>query len=81
MLHCEHPNCGWTAIAPSERVARERYVDHLLDEHTREVDAEIPEGTVQVKVGDDDEWTTVPLEEARQIREEFHRGESTPDEE
>lgn len=70
MYSCERADCGWQSIAPSEEAAFEQYVDHLLDEHTRVVEADVPEGTVQVRVGD--EWRTVARAEARQLhREEY----------
>ncbi|WP_255150975.1 hypothetical protein [Halorarius halobius] len=64
MVRCGYDGCGWCAIAPTERAAREQYADHLVAEHAREVDADLPAGTVQVRHGDDAEWRTVPVEEA-----------------
>ncbi|WP_158056176.1 hypothetical protein [Halorussus halophilus] len=69
-LRCEKPGCRWTAIAPSSAAAREQYREHLKDEHTTEVDAEIPEGMVQVKV--DGEWKTMTPEEAKSFHEDGH---------
>lgn len=66
-LRCYHPGCRWQSIAPSLPAAREQYVEHLVDEHVREVDAEVPEGMVQVRFGEDDEWRTVTREEARRL--------------
>lgn len=58
MHSCPHPDCGWTPIAPSAGAAREQYAAHLVADHAREVDVDLPEGTVQVTDGDG-EWTTL----------------------
>lgn len=71
-MRCSRSDCGWEAIAPSEDAARDRYVEHLLEEHTTTVEDEIPDGMVRVKACDADEWTTVTVEEARRLHEEFH---------
>ncbi|WP_132059546.1 hypothetical protein [Halorussus amylolyticus] len=68
MLRCDQPGCRWTAFAPSETAAREQYRDHLADAHVEEVDAEIPEGMVQVRI--DGEWQTVTPDEAKSLYEE-----------
>lgn len=68
MVRCHYPGCAWQAIAPSTAAAREQYLQHVVDEHAREVDVDIPEGMVQVKVGDD-EWRTVTPEEARRLHD------------
>lgn len=69
MLQCSHPGCGWQAVAPSKRAAWDTYAEHLVTEHARGVEATIPEGMVQVKLGADSEWTTVSTEEARELHE------------
>lgn len=70
MMRCHHPGCRWQAIAPSAALAREQYLQHLVDAHAEQVEADIPEGMVQVKVGDDDEWRTVTPEEARRLHDD-----------
>jgi|GEM_PF-4686330 len=72
MYRCTRPGCRWQAIAPTEQAAREQYVDHLLDEHVTEVEADIPEGMVQIKLGADEEWRTVTPEEAHQLHQDHH---------
>ena len=66
-LRCDVPGCGWTAVVPSEAAAEDRYREHLKDEHVSTVDAEIPDGMVQVRV--DGEWRNVTREEARAYHE------------
>jgi len=63
MIRCPDPDCGWQAIAPSDDAARDQYAAHLVDAHTESVDAEVPEGMVQVRVGDG-EWRTMTAEQA-----------------
>lgn len=72
MLRCHYVGCGWHALAPSERAAREQLDAHIAAAHVSEVDAEVPDGMVQVKTGDDDEWRTVPPEEAARLHEREH---------
>lgn len=72
MVRCSHPDCAWQAIAPSEDAALTQYAAHLVDEHTRTVDADIPEGMVQIKLRSDDEWVTTTLEEARDLHDAVH---------
>lgn len=71
-MRCQRPNCGWEAIAPSGAAAREQYAEHLVEAHTTTVEAEVPDGMVQVRAGEDDEWTTVTVEEARRLHEDLH---------
>jgi len=66
MRRCRHPGCGWQAIAPSDAVAREQYLEHLVREHAREVDASVPDGMVEVKADGDDEWELLTVEEAKE---------------
>lgn len=73
MYRCSRPGCGWQSFAPAAEAAREQYVEHLVSAHTVEVDAEVPEGMVQLRL--DDEWVTVTPEEARALHRERH-GES-----
>lgn len=68
MLRCTQAGCRWVAIAPSEEAAREEYERHIREEHVTSVDADIPDGMVQVKV--DDEWTTMTPEEARSLHDD-----------
>lgn len=63
-MRCEHDGCGWHAVAPSDAAARDQYVEHVVAEHAREVDADVPDGMVQVRVDSDDEWITVTPEQA-----------------
>jgi predicted small metal-binding protein len=72
MYRCPRPECGWQAIAPSDAAAKEQYMEHLVDEHTKEVDADIPDGMVQVKLGAQGEWVNVTLEEAKRLHEQYH---------
>lgn len=72
MLHCSHPDCGWQAIAPSEEAARTQYADHLVDEHARTVEADIPEGMVQIRLHDDGEWITTTVEDAHDLHDAAH---------
>ncbi|MDG5775310.1 hypothetical protein VB773_10515 [Haloarculaceae archaeon H-GB2-1] len=72
MYHCRQPGCGWQAIAPSESAAREQYLAHLLDEHTTDVDADVPEGMVQVKLDAEADWVTVTVAEAKRLHERNH---------
>jgi hypothetical protein len=72
MKQCSRPNCGWQTFAPSPQVAREQYLTHLVEAHTQDVDADVPEGMVQVHVGDD-EWVTVSPDEATELHGEQPR--------
>lgn len=77
MMQCSRPGCGWQAIAPSTAAAREQYLVHLVEAHTQDVDAEIPDGMVQVHVGDD-EWVTVSFDEATALHELQRSGDASP---
>jgi predicted small metal-binding protein len=72
MIRCSQPGCAWQAIAPSEDAAWTQYAEHLVDEHAQSVDVDIPEGMVQVRFGEDDEWVTVTAEEARELHDAVH---------
>lgn len=61
MRSCPHPDCAWIPIAPSREAAREQYAAHIVSAHAREVDVDLPPGTVQV-TDDDGEWTTVDVD-------------------
>jgi predicted small metal-binding protein len=74
MVRCSHPGCGWQALAPSEAVAWERYAEHLVAEHASTVDVDIPEGMVQIRFGDGDEWVTTTVEEAGRLHDATHGG-------
>lgn len=71
MLHCSKPDCSWRAIAPSVDAAWSQYADHLVAEHSKTVDVDIPDGMVQLKFREEDDWITVPLEEAHALQNEF----------
>lgn len=44
-----------------------QYATHLVSSHSKEVPADIPDGTVQLKFGSADEWITVPVEDAMDL--------------
>lgn len=70
MITCPHPDCGWQAIAPSERVAHEQYASHVVEVHGDVVDVEVPDGTIEVKHDADDEWQRIPVEELSDATED-----------
>lgn len=72
MLRCSHPGCAWQAIAPSAEAASEQYAEHLVTEHAKTVDVDIPDGMVQVKLEADGEWITTTPEEARELHDAAH---------
>lgn len=72
MVRCSHPDCSWRPIAPSENAAWSQYATHLVEEHARRVDADIPNGMVQVKLAEDGEWMTVTVEQARRLHDVVH---------
>jgi predicted small metal-binding protein len=71
-MRCLRPGCGWQAIAASRRAATEQYARHLVEAHSTEADAEVPEGMVQVRAGDTEEWQTVTVEEAKRLHALHH---------
>jgi predicted small metal-binding protein len=73
MVHCTHPGCGWQAIAPSQPAAQKQYAEHLVAAHATETDADIPDGKVEVRVDEDDEWRTMTFEQAKAFHEGLHR--------
>jgi predicted small metal-binding protein len=77
MITCPHPDCGWQAIAPSERVAHEQYASHVVEVHGEVVDVEVPDGTIEVKHDADDEWQRIPVEE---LSEGSENAEDDPEE-
>ncbi|WP_396612722.1 DUF1059 domain-containing protein [Haloferax sp. S1W] len=72
MRRCSHPGCSWQAIAPSDDAALEQYAEHLVNAHAKTVEADIPDGMVQIKLREDDEWITTTFEEARDLHDSFH---------
>lgn len=74
MVRCAYDGCGWRAIAPSETAAEEQYAEHIVTDHAEEVDAEIPDGMVQVRNGEDAEWRTMTLEQALAFHDAVHGG-------
>lgn len=72
MYRCERPGCGWQSIAPSADAAFDQYVEHLVAEHAEQVDADVPDGMVQVRLDGDGEWLTVTPAEARRLHRERH---------
>ena len=63
MQSCPHPDCGWTPVAPSAAAAREQFATHVVAAHGREVDEDVPEGTIQVRRDGDDDWVTVDVDD------------------
>lgn len=72
MKHCPHPGCSWQAIAPTTDAALTQYAEHLVEEHSRTVDVDIPEGMVQIKLHEDGEWITTTFEEAKKLHDTAH---------
>jgi predicted small metal-binding protein len=72
MVHCTQTGCGWQSIAPSEPAAQRQYAEHLVEEHTEDVDREIPAGMVEVRLGEDDEWRTMTVEQAKAFHDAVH---------
>lgn len=72
MIDCPYDGCSWQAIAPSEDAALAQYAEHMVDEHSKTVDADIPEGMVQVKLREGGEWITTTPEEARKLHDAVH---------
>lgn len=75
MIRCPHDDCGWRAVAPSRDAATQQFAEHVVAEHAREVDADVPEGMVQVKVEREGEWLTMTPTEARALHD---RGDAEP---
>lgn len=72
MKRCSHPTCSWQSIAPSEDAALAQYAEHLVAAHARDVDADVPDGMVQVKLREEGEWITATFEEARELHDAVH---------
>ena len=66
MKRCPYPDCSWQAIAPSAEAAWPQYAEHIVAEHAEPVDADVPEGTVQLKFDADGEWLTISAEDAHE---------------
>lgn len=62
MIRCDL--CEWFTVA-SGLPGEHQYREHIKEEHIEEVDADIPEGMVQVKIRG--EWVTLTPEEAREV--------------
>lgn len=73
MIRCSHDDCAWRSIAPSREAARRSYSEHLVSEHARSVDVEVPAGMVQIRLEADGAWITTTLEEARELHRSVHR--------
>lgn len=71
-MRCSHRGCSWRSIAPSTTAAAEQYADHLVTAHATTVDADIPDGMVQIKLGSEGDWVTTTPEEAFEIHERLH---------
>jgi hypothetical protein len=72
MGQCTHPG-GWQAIAPTRAVARSQYTEHPVRQYATETDATIPDGSVEVRLSEDDEWQTMAFEQAKAFPEGIHR--------
>lgn len=72
MVRCAYDDCGWQSIAPSEAAAEEQYAEHIVTAHTTSVDADVPDGMVEVRNGEDTEWRTMTLEQALAFHETIH---------
>ena len=70
MLSCSHDDCSWRPVAPSKDAARQQLAEHVVEEHSRSVDVDIPDGKIEVKFEKDGEWMTVTAEEANQLYEQ-----------
>lgn len=62
--------CGWRRITPTAAVARRLKAEHVAEVHARHVDADIPEGRVQVRL--DDTWITTTTARARDLHDDLH---------
>ncbi|WP_416839625.1 hypothetical protein [Haloferax sp. DFSO52] len=69
MKRCSHPGCSWQSIAPSGDAALEQFAEHLVESHSKTVDVDIPEGMVQIRLHEDDEWVTTTFEEAQKLHD------------
>lgn len=72
MVRCSYNECSWQSIAPSSDAAWRQYAEHIVAEHGRTVDAEIPDGMVQVKLERDGEWITTTIQEAKKLHDAVH---------
>ena len=50
MIECSHHGCSWRAIAPATEAAWGQYADHLLADHSKTVEADIPENPLTVNL-------------------------------
>lgn len=73
-MRCRYDGCGWHAVAPSAAAARDQYAAHVVDEHATEVEADVPDGMVQVRAAEDDEWVTVTPERAKELHDDHYGG-------
>lgn len=72
MVQCSYDDCSWRAIAPSEDAGMLQYAEHIINEHGRTVDEEIPDGMVQVKLEREGDWITTTVEEAHELHDAIH---------
>lgn len=72
MIRCSYPDCAWQSIAPSDAGARRQYAEHVVDAHTEEVEADVPEGSVQVRIDADDDWRTMTATQASAFHRAVH---------
>jgi len=66
MSVCPHPDCDWRPIAPSSSGRLEKVVTHLVEEHAREVDGDVPDGGFEVR-RDGGDWEFVPRSGAEAV--------------
>lgn len=59
-------------MAPTEAAGVRQLATHVVTEHATEVDAEVPEGMVQVKLDAESEWLTVTPAEAQALHDRVH---------
>lgn len=72
MVRCSYEACPWQSIAPSDSAAQKQLAKHVVERHGVQVDADVPDGKVQVRFADDGEWQTVTAAEAKRLHEERH---------
>lgn len=71
-MQCSFTGCSWQPIAPSSDAAWRQHAEHFVEAHAEEVDAEIPDGMVQVQLEEDGEWITTTIEGARELHDAMH---------
>lgn len=72
MILCAYDGCSWQSIAPAEEAARQQYAEHIVSDHAETIDVDIPDGMVQIKLGEDGDWITTTREAARMLHDQVH---------